>query len=404
MANVLYLTHRIPFPPDKGDKIATYNFLRHLCAHHRVYLGSFVDSPEDWAHVDKLKAMCAEVKLIGIHPQARRLFSAQALLLGQSLSQVYYRSRALQAWVDVVVPRAGIDSALAYSSAMAPYLGAPSCAGLRKVGHYTDVDSEKWATYAQTHKGLMAWVYAREGRTLLALEREMSQHCHVTGFISEAEVALYKRLAPEAASKVQVIPNGVDTDYFDPDLAYDNPFELGQRSIVFTGAMDYWPNVDAVQWFATEILGLIRAQLPQAQFCIVGSKPTKAVLALADIPGVSVTGRVPDVRPYLAHAGAVVAPLRVARGTQNKVLEAYAMARPVVLTAAAANGLIPAPFMADAIHDAPASMATAVVQALAAPARFEPARQYVMDRFSWNYAFSVLDQAMQIAQVSASAA
>ena len=400
MANVLYLTHRIPFPPDKGDKIATYNFLRHLTRHHRVYLGSFVDSPEDWAHADKLRALCADVKLIGIHPLARRLWSTQALLQGQSLSQAYYRSAALQAWVDDVVPRHAITSAMAYSSAMAPYLAGPACAGIRRVGHFTDVDSEKWSTYAETHKGVMGWVYRREGRTLLALERAMSARCHVTSFISEAEVALFSGLAPETTPSLRVIPNGVDTEYFDPALAFDSPFDsgptAGQRAIVFTGAMDYWPNVDAVEWFATEVFGLIRAQRPDAQFCIVGSKPARAVSDLAAIPGVTVTGRVPDVRPYLAHAGAVVAPLRVARGTQNKVLEAYAMARPVVLTSAAANGLIPAPFITAATHDDAPGMAVAVCQALDAPPQFEAARQYVMDRFSWAYAFSRLDQAMQI--------
>ena len=231
---------------------------------------------------------------------------------------------------------------------------------------------------------------------LLALERAASAAFDVTSFISDADAALYRQLAPEVGQRVQVIPNGVDTVYWDPSLPFESPFATGSRPIVFTGAMDYWPNGDAVHWFATEVLGRVRARLPQAQFCIVGSNPSRQVTELAAIPGVTVTGRVPDVRPYLAHAGAVVAPLRVARGTQNKVLEAYAMARPVVLTSAAANGLIPAPFMAGSIHDDPQTMAEGVCQALAAAPRFDAARQYVIERFSWDYAFTLLDQAMQL--------
>jgi glycosyltransferase involved in cell wall biosynthesis len=158
--------------------------------------------------------------------------------------------------------------------------------------------------------------------------------------------------------------------------------------------MDYWPNADAVSWFANEVFGHVRKQLPQAEFWIVGSKPGAEVKKLAAIDGVKVTGRVPDVRPYLAHAGAVVAPLRVARGTQNKVLEAFAMARAVVMTSAAANGLLPAPFIASNTQDEPAAMAGAVVQALGQAPEFGAARQYVMDKYSWEYAFGLLDGAL----------
>lgn len=396
MADVLYLTHRMPFPPDKGDKITTFNFLRHLAAHHRVYLGCLVDSEADWQHVEELKTYCADIKLIGIRPLPRRIWSTQALLRGQSLTQAYYRSAELQAWIDDVVPRRGIRHALAYCSAMAPYLAHERFASIRRVTHYADVDSEKWNTYAKTHRGLMGWVYGREGRTLLALERAMSGVYDVTSFISDADAALYRRLAPAVGQRVRVIPNGVDTGYWDPALPFDSPYPAGSRPIVFTGAMDYWPNADAVHWFATEVFPLIRAKVPDAQFCIVGSNPSRQVTELAGNPGVTVTGRVPDVRPYLAHAGAVVAPLRVARGTQNKVLEAYAMARPVVLTSAAANGLLPAPFIAEATHDAPVDQARAVCQALDSGPRFDAARQYVMDKFSWAYAFSLLDDALRL--------
>jgi sugar transferase (PEP-CTERM/EpsH1 system associated) len=393
MADVLYLTHRMPFPPDKGDKITTFNFLRHLAAHHQVYLGAFVDSEADWQHVEKLKTFCAEVKLIGIKPLQRKLFSAQALLRGASISEIYHRNSELQAWVSRTVKQHNIRLGLAYCSAMAPYLAGAEFANMSRVTHYADVDSEKWKTYAETKSGPMAWVYGREARTLLALERRMSAQYDITSFVSDADAALYRQLAPEVAGKVRVIPNGVDTEYFSPDVPFDSPYATEAQPIVFTGAMDYWPNADAVVWFAKEVFGQIRARQPQAEFWIVGSNPSASVRELTALEGVKVTGRVPDVRPYLAHAGAVVAPLRVARGTQNKVLEAYAMSRNVVMTGAAANGLLPAPFVAASTHDEPATMAGAVLRALEQAPRFDEARQYVMEKYSWAYAFGLLDQA-----------
>lgn len=399
MANLLYLTHRVPYPPNKGDKITTFHFLRHLASRHRVFLGTFVDDPDDLQHRATLESYCAELRCIRIEPRLRRLASARALLTGASISDVYYRSRELQAWVDEVVPRAGIDRVLAYCSAMAPYAAGERFAALRRVTHYADVDSEKWKTYADKHRGPMRWVYGHEARALLALERKMTGVYDVTSFVSDADAALYRGLAPESAAKVQVIPNGVDTDYFDPAPARDDPFPAGCRPVVFVGAMDYWPNVDAVVWFATEVLGRIRRDMPAAEFWIVGSNPARQVQELQALPGVRVTGRVPDVRPYVAHAASVVAPLRVARGTQNKVLEAYSMARQVVLTGASANGLIDAPFVREATHDDPAAMAAAVVERMQSPPRLDAARDYVRHHYSWEASFALLDAALEPDQV-----
>ena len=396
MANILYLAHRIPYPPDKGDKISSFNFLRHLSVRHQVFLGAFVDSEDDWQHVDTLKTYCADLKLIGIRPLPRKLWSARAMLGSRSLTEAYYGSADMQAWVDTTVKNQGISAVFAYCSAMAPYAHQQRFAGLRRVTHFSDVDSEKWKSYAEAHSGPMRWAYAREGRTLLALERKMSRAYDVTSFISDADAALYRQLAPESAQRVRVIPNGVDTVYFDPALAYESPFATGTKAVVFVGAMDYWPNGDAVRWFATEVMPLLRQARPDVEFWIVGSKPPREVQQLAELPGINVTGRVPDVRPYIAHASAVVAPLRVARGTQNKVLEAYAMARRVVLTGAAANGLRPAPFIAEDTHDAPEALAAAVGRALDAPAHFEPARGYVMNNFSWGSANAELDRALRL--------
>lgn len=396
MANVLYLVHRTPYPPDKGDKITTFNLLRHLGTKHKVYLGAFVDDPADWQHTAELQKHCAEVKLIGIDPRWRKLFSARALLGGASISEVYHRSGELQRWVDETMATKHIDAVLAYCSAMAPFVASPRWAGKPRVTHYADVDSQKWVAYAEKQSGPMAWVYGREARALLRLERAMSEVYDVTSFVSDGDAELYRRLAPESAQKVRVIPNGVDTEYFNPDLPYDDPYTADERAIVFTGAMDYWPNVDAVVWFAKEVLPLVRAKAPKARFWIVGSKPAAEVQALAALAGVSVTGRVPDVRPYIARSAAVVAPLRVARGVQNKVLEAYAMARNVVLSPGASGGLRLEPFIRQSIFESPADTAAAVLAAIAAPPRFDPGRDYVMRNYAWAAAFSELDRALRV--------
>src|SRR5450830_1901821 len=185
----------------------------------------------------------------------------------------------------------------------------------------------------------MSWLYRREGRRLLQYEQQVAAAADVSLFVSRAEAELFRQLAPAAAHKTGFLNNGVDIDYFSPAHRFDNPYPADSQIMVFTGAMDYWPNIDAVQWFAHEVLPAVRQRHPQALFYIVGSRPSAQVLALAALPGVQVTGTVPDIRPYLAHASFAVAPLRIARGIQNKVLEAMAMRMPVLVSAQALEGI-----------------------------------------------------------------
>ena len=188
------------------------------------------------------------------------------------------------------------------------------------------MDSAKWSQYANSRSWPLSAIFKREGARLLAFERAVANGTEASVFVTPAEAQLFRTLAPECSTRVHHAQNGVDTDYFSPAHELPNPFATDEDAIVFTGAMDYWPNVDAVTWFARDVLPTIATQRPRARFYIVGIAPTPAVQALAQDPRVVVTGRVPDVRPYLKHARVVVAPLRVARGIQNKVLEAMAMA------------------------------------------------------------------------------
>jgi len=337
MEPLLFLVHRIPFPPNKGDKVRSFHLLEFLASRYRVHLGTFVDTPDDVVHVPRLREYCASSKVIEILPARARIRSLAGLWTGEPLTVRYYRNTAMAEWVSSVVREQGIGKAVLFSSAMAPYVsGHPN---LRVVADFVDVDSAKWTQYARSRPWPLSAIYKREGERLLAFERAIARQAEASVFVTPAEAQLFRTLAPESAARVHHAQNGVDTRYFSPEHDLPNPFPPGEDAIVFTGAMDYWPNVDAVSWFARECLPDIVTQHPRARFYIVGIQPTPAVRALAQDPQVVVTGRVPDVRPYLKHARVVVAPLRVARGIQNKVLEAMAMGRPVVVSATAAGAL-----------------------------------------------------------------
>ncbi|MCX8006348.1 MAG: TIGR03087 family PEP-CTERM/XrtA system glycosyltransferase, partial [Burkholderiaceae bacterium] len=254
------------------------------------------------------------------------------------------------------------------------------------VADFCDVDSAKWAQYGEAKAWPASWLYRREARRLLAFERAVAARAAATTFVTEAERELFERLAPESAGRLHAVGNGVDADFFAPAAGRRSPFAAHEIPIVFTGAMDYWPNVDAVTWFAREVLPPLAARHPAVRFYVVGMNPAAAVTALADDRRVVVTGTVPDVRDYLQYAQVVVAPLRVARGVQNKVLEAMAMARPVVTTAACAAALHPDARRALLVADDAPAFAERVHQVLAGavPGLGERARLAVCARYSWD--------------------
>ena len=330
MANLLYLVHRLPYPPNKGDKVRSYHLLKHLAAKHRVFLGTFVDDPDDEVHVETVRRMCAGLHVARLRPWLAKLRSLAGLINGQALSLGYYSDASMKAWVTRTNASQKIDATIVFSSTMAQY--APQEPGTSDgplLVDFVDVDSAKWTQYATQRHWPLSWVYAREGRRLLAYERALASRAQHSFFVTRNETSLFTRLAPECAHKVEAMGNGVDADYFSPTFDRPTPFRVDEVPVVFTGAMDYWPNIDAVAWFVSDVLPALRNRRPMLRFYIVGRSPPPAVLALAT-DSVIVTGTVADVRPYLQYAAAVVAPMRVARGVQNKILEAMAMARPVV--------------------------------------------------------------------------
>ncbi|MBF0614952.1 MAG: TIGR03087 family PEP-CTERM/XrtA system glycosyltransferase [Magnetococcales bacterium] len=337
MDDLLFLAHRIPYPPRKGDKIRSYHLLMALTSRYRVHLGAFVDDPEDHTHMTTLAGLCTgETLLLKLNPWQARLRALRGLLTGSPLTLPYYDHPTMRTWVKELVNRHPIRRVVVYSAAVAQFVTDLDPAILR-VSDFVDVDSDKWALYAAGRQGFWRWLYQREARTLLAAERRLAAASATVFFVSPPEAALFQRLAPELAGRIDYWENGVDLHYFSPDHPCPNPYPAGIKPLVFTGAMDYWPNVDAVTWFAKEVFARIAD--PEARLVIVGGRPVEAVVNLGQQPGVMVIGNVPDVRPWIRWSVAAVAPLRIARGVQNKVLEAMAMARPVLATSFAMEGI-----------------------------------------------------------------
>jgi sugar transferase (PEP-CTERM/EpsH1 system associated) len=340
MQDLLFLTQRIPYPPTKGEKIRSWQIIRHLAKSYRIHLGCLVDDPRDLEHVGVLQAMCASSHFATIDRRRAKVTCLRGLLTGEPLSVTFYKDRGLAAWVGRVLEQVRPQAAVVNSSNMAPYLLDTGHRVPVSVVDLVDVDSEKWRAYAEAGSFPMGWVHRREWRLTAALESRIAHECDWTTLVSAHEADLFIRLVPDCAGKIRAISNGVDHVYFDPAAAAGAPpYDVARPNYVFTGTMDYPPNVDAVCWFAEEILPGLQRDAPDTQFHIVGSSPAAEVTKLAAIPGVFVTGRVADVRPYIAHSTAGVAPMRIARGIQNKVLEAMAMARPVVVTPEALEGI-----------------------------------------------------------------
>ncbi len=335
MREILFLAHRIPWPADRGDKIRSHHILKRLCEMAPVHVGAFADDERDMGFVDEMDAILASSH-VELRSKQQWQAGVEALVTGQPVSVCSFASGSMQDWVDGRLASGRISHIFCFSGQMAQYV--PASFSGRFIMDFVDVDSAKFESYADEGNPLMRWVNTREGRLLGKFERGVVLRADASVLVSEAEAALFRTRT--GAANVMALGNGVDTEYFNPAAnfkilhpAFPDPL------IVFTGQMDYRPNIEAVTDFATNAMPAIRAAHPETTFAIVGRNPTKAVSTLSMLPGVQVTGAAADVRTWLSAADVVVAPLRIARGIQNKVLEAMAMAKPVVASAAAAEGI-----------------------------------------------------------------
>lgn len=387
MGDILFLTHRIPYPPDRGDKIRGFNIVKYLSARKRVHVIAFADDPRDLKRKNGLAPFTGNRSVIW-RSKPRWVAAIEALIYRRPVSLTAFQNQPLQEAVDNILARHSIDAIYVFSSQMAQYL--PAKPRQRVVMDFVDMDSAKFAAYAKTSSGITRWMMQRESQLLLAHEKAVAARVDASLFVSEAEADLFRTRTN--AKRVHVLENGIDTEFFDPAAQFKRIDTMGAL-IVFTGQMDYRPNIEAVTWFVESILPHIRVRHPDARFAIVGRNPGEAVKALARQPGVIVTGEVADVRGWLSAATVVVAPLKLARGVQNKVLEAMAMGRPVVASAAAAEGIDHADtILTGATVGELAEAVTLLLNDRVEAARLgAAARQQVIGRYAWAACLAPLD-------------
>jgi len=332
---VLFLSHRLPYPPDKGDKIRSFFELETLARSCDVDLFSFYDYAEDASYEAKVKEYCREFYAEPLPWFSSRRNAAMALLAGRPFTLGYFYSKSMQERVQAALRANRYDLAFVFCSSMAQYV--EGC-GLPRVMDMVDVDSDKWLQYAERVAPPRSWLWSVEGRRLSEYEVRIAREFDATLLCTEPEAEVLRRKA--GAANIRVLGNRVDESYWNPQ-GVEIPAAVAKLApyVIFTGSMDYMPNVDAAEWFTRECMPGLKKAITGVKFVVAGRNPTKAVQALAADPAVIITGSVADMRPYLSAASVAVAPLRVARGIQNKVLEAMAMGLPVVATTKVAAAL-----------------------------------------------------------------
>jgi sugar transferase (PEP-CTERM/EpsH1 system associated) len=391
MREILFLAHRVPWPPDRGDKIRSFHILKKLQSIAPVHVGTFADDVRDLECAEGERAGLASMH-VELRDKPNWFSGLEALASRLSISQTAFGSRSMQAWVEQLLASGTISHVFVFSGQMAQYV--PAAFDGRFIMDFVDVDSAKFESYAKEGNALMRWVYSRESKKLAQYEAEIATRADMNLLVSEPEAALFR--SRTGAAKVAALGNGIDTAFYDPKAAFKKLHPVfPDPLIVFTGQMDYRPNIEAVSDFARKALPTIRKTHPETTFAIVGRNPTPAVIELSALPGVQVTGEVDDVRSWIAGADVIVAPLRIARGIQNKVLEAMAMAKPVVASTAAAEGI-------DAVDGEHLLIATNVadeaakVSALLADTEErlrigQAARAHVMAHYGWDAQLAPLD-------------
>ncbi len=329
--NILFLVHRVPYPPNRGDRIRSYHLLKFLAERADVSLATLADEPLEAGTREKLDSICRRVAIEYVG-RSRWLRAAASLARGRSATEGLFRSPRLARTIRAWSRETHFDAVVVFCSSMVQYLDLPELAGVPAVVDLCDVDSQKFFDYAAHARGLKRRLYSLEGHRLRRAECSLPGRVQAITLVSQAEADLYRSFCPN--DRTHAITNGVDLDYYQPAATDGRPGRC-----IFVGAMDYQPNIEGVLWFCEHVWPQVVAARPDATFAIVGRNPAPAVRRLASLRGVEVIGSVPDVRPYLAEAQIAVIPLLIARGIQNKVLEALAMAKPVIASPQALEGL-----------------------------------------------------------------
>jgi sugar transferase (PEP-CTERM/EpsH1 system associated) len=327
---ILYVCHRFPFPPKRGGKIRPFNMIRHFARSHEVTVCSLVRSDAEAKEGEGLAAHCARYEMVRVHDPLQAVRMAARLPTPVPSSFGFFRSGELARRIRDAAARERFDLVFVHCSSVARYVeGIPD---VPKILDFGDMDSQKWKEYSQAKPFPLSWGYGIEAWKLEREEARLARRFDLCTATTRAEWETLQ--AMETGTPSDWFPNGVDSEFFAPT---DRPCDPDK--IVFVGRMDYYPNQQCMFEFCAKVMPMLRARRPSTTLSIVGADPSPAVRELGKLPGVTVTGSVPDVRPYLHEAALMVAPLNIARGTQNKILEGMAAGVPVVSSRVAAGGV-----------------------------------------------------------------
>jgi len=356
---ILVLTHRLPYAPNRGDRLRAYHMIHELREHAEIDLVSLVHDDEEASHVDEVRAFVSSVTALPVTTWRSRAKAVRALVTRTPLTHALLDAAGIGAVLKNIVETRPPDVVFAYCSGMARFALQPPLDHLPFVLDFVDVDSQKWRDMAKASRGPKSWIYAREAVTLGAFEARAAGLAVTSLVVNEREAEIARALAPGAA--IQVMPNGVELERLRPI----HPPTANPR-VVFCGVMSYAPNAEGMTWFVEKVWPLVRANRADATLAVVGPDPSPAFRALCGHdPSITVAGRVPDVREWLRESAIGIAPLHVARGVQNKALEAIAAGLPVVITEAVAGGLPLEAAYASRVANTPSQFAGHVLSLLA---------------------------------------
>ena len=393
MARILFLAHRIPFPPNKGDKIRSWHFLEYLLDRHEIHLGFFVDDSSDLKHVDFLRERCASLEFSYAAPLKQKICSLRGFFTGTSLTENAYPSSDVRKFTAQLIENKQVDAVFLYSAATYKFL-PKDMNDIPVITDFVDVDSAKWEAYADNNDWPKNVIFRREAAMLAAFEAHVAAHSVASILVSGDEAALMNsRLVDQQQPDRNVlgITNGVNSKVFSPAKFVTSS---NHKQLIFTGAMDYAPNIEAVIWFVEHVYHRLKKEHADLELVIAGKPVAPAVKKLGSYDGIKVTGAVDDMAETIANAAIVIAPLRTARGIQNKVLEGMAMAKPVIATSAANEG-INAPdrtaiWIAEDADDF-VNGVNALLEPSTAKTLGDAARAFVEENFNWDNSCKALE-------------
>jgi len=387
---ILYVCHRFPFPPKRGGKIRPFNMIKHLAANHEVTVASLARSRGEALEGAGIAPYCAGYEMAEVRNPIQVLRMLLRVPTSTPSSMGFFYSPALQQRVHERLARERFDLIFVHCSSVAQYVAGVR--GVPKILDFGDMDSQKWLEYSHYKPFPFSAGYWLEGRKLEREERRLAGRFDLCTATTRAEWETLESYHTGVAT--DWFPNGVDSAYFAPAAEqYDGD------TICFVGRMDYYPNQECMFQFCARTLPLVRARRPNVKLCIVGADPSSAVRKLGELLGVTVTGSVPDVRPHLQRSALMVAPLNIARGTQNKILEAMASGVPVVVSRIAAGGVDAVAGEHFAVASTPEEHAQAILRILDDPAERRrlavAGRERMLSHHAWDRSMQRLDRIIE---------